>query len=58
MDNNNEVIEVSDEEIRAYIRERGPNTQWKGWGPRPRLSWEDARRDLIALKKSVKREKG
>lgn len=46
-------IEVSDDEIRALIRERGPITGWSGWGPRPKLDWEDARRELIALKKNA-----
>ncbi|MES3031662.1 MAG: hypothetical protein V4699_00255 [Patescibacteria group bacterium] len=47
--------EVLDEEIRAYIREHGLDRNWGGWGPkRNSLTWEDAHKELIKIKKNKK----
>ena len=46
---NNREVQVSDDEIRAYIRERGPDAHWSGWGPWPRLGWEQACQELILI---------
>ncbi len=49
-------IQVSDDEIRAHIRKRGP-VGVADWGPRRTLDWEVAKRELIALKaKSAERK--
>ena len=49
-----EMIEVSDENVRAYIRKHGGwDSSGGGWGPVRTLSWDQAKRELIALRRGT-----
>ena len=55
----NSEPEISDQEIREYIKRYGWDRNYSGWGPkRNNLTWEDAHKAIMAIKKTtlLKRE--
>ncbi len=48
-------VEITDEEIRRYIKEKGP-VKRTGWAfPKRSLNWEEARKQLAEVKKKEKK---